>query len=363
MDLFTLFAIVCLLGLALFAWRKLYYFNYTNGLMEYLYKTILSDRSPGGQPLQILLPTSISTSIVGQFKGPCLFQLLFFEDWSHPDTTWAGVYFIGSFGASFALVVVESLRHYNLTSPLSPLGAWTTLPGILMFNHTPAIMLPLYLALRLILFTPPTLTTPDLIIDPTHLEILPWAFTLGYLLPFLLLLLPDIPLGRARLKQTVAAWWQQWPLYISLCHFTLQLLWPPSRADPVQDLHLDLQAPVYHFILAVAALSHWAPILAALGLHPGLTLRSLFLPSAPDPAVRAASGYQAAKWTVQWDVWMDSPALLLWAAALFWQQAQRGVVMWGAVVTRVLGLGLLAGPVGAGVGLLWERDRMVLGMG
>ncbi|KAK1807180.1 hypothetical protein LTR12_018477, partial [Friedmanniomyces endolithicus] len=141
MDALTLVAVVCLLATGLWAWRNLYYWYYSNGLMEFLGQCIMTDRAPSGQPLKVLCTSGRFPSVDMQLKGPSIFQLLFFENWSYPDATWAGFYFIGSFCVSWALIVLESLRTYNLHN----FGSWTTIPGLLMFNHTPAIYLPLYL--------------------------------------------------------------------------------------------------------------------------------------------------------------------------------------------------------------------------
>jgi hypothetical protein len=135
-------------------------------------------------------------------EGPSLFQLSFFEDWNHPDATWAGFYFITSFCVSWALIVLESLRAYNLHN----FGSWITIPGLLMFNHTPAIYLPLYLGVRLALMTPSNITSSDLAIDPVQLEVLPWAFAIGYVATFIVLLLPDIRICDTSIKQSTG-----WP--------------------------------------------------------------------------------------------------------------------------------------------------------
>jgi hypothetical protein len=351
MDAITLFAIVCLLATGLWAWRNLYYWYYSNGLMEFLGQCIMSDRAPSGQPFRVLCTSGRFLSVDMQLKGPSAFQLLFFENWNYPDATWAGFYFIGSFGVSWALVVLESLRTYNTHN----LGSWITIPGLLMFNHTPAVYLPLYLGVRLALMTPSDITPSDLTIDPVQLKMLPWAFAIGYVAPFIVLLLPDLRIRNISIKQSVAAWWQQWPAYVSLCQLTLSLMWRPSVAPLATDNRSQMQS-MYMLIFVMAALSHWLSVLGA--FVTGVTMTELFLPALPGRDKKARHGWEAAKWCVQWDFVLDTPAMILWTGILYWQTE---AVMDSSLCQRLLVNFLLAGPLGIPIGLLWERDAFVLG--
>lgn len=356
MDPITILAIVVLLATGIWAWRNLYYWYYSNGLMEFLGKCIMADQAPSGHPFRVLCTSGRFPSVDMQLKGPSAFQLLFFEDWSHPDATLAGFYFIGSFCGSWALIVLESLRAYNHQN--FGIGYWTTIPGLLMFNHTPAIYLPLYLGVRLLLMTPSNMTPQDLATDTTELEIFPWAFTIGYVLPFVLLLLPDIRIRSISIKQSVAAWWQQWPAYIALCHLLLSLLWQPAATSTpsVTESWPQVQS-AYKFIFVIAGLSHWLSVIG--GLATGVTMTELFLPAWPGKNKKASHGWDAGKWCVQWDVVLDTPAMVLWAGVLYWQ---TGAVMDSSLLQRMLFHFVLAGPLGMPIGLLWERDAFVLGM-
>jgi hypothetical protein len=352
MDALTLVAVICLLATGLWAWRNLYYWYYTNGLMEFLGQCIMNDRSPSGQPLKLLCTSGRFPSVDMQLKGPSLFQLSFFEDWNHPDATWAGFYFITSFCVLWALIVLESLRAYNSHN----FGSWITIPGLLMFNHTPAIYLPLYLGLRLALMTPSNITSSDLAIDPVQLEVLPWAFAIGYVAPFIVLLLPDIHVRNTSIKQSIAGWWQQWPAYVALCQLLLSLVWCPASSSPViTDTWPQLQS-VYTFIFVMAGMSHWISVFGAFAT--GVTMTELFLPAWPGKDKKARHGWEAAKWCVQWDVVLDTPAMILWAGVLCWQ---AGVVMDSMLWQRLIVNLLIAGPLGVPVGLLWERDALLVG--
>ncbi|PNP56291.1 hypothetical protein THARTR1_03816 [Trichoderma harzianum] len=352
MDALTLVAVVCLLATGFWAWRNLYYWYYSNGLMEFLGQRIMADRAPSGQPLKVLCTNGRFPSVDMQLKGPSIFQLLSFENWTYPDATWAGFYFISSFGVSWALIVMESLRTYNLHN----FGSWTTIPGLLMFNHTPAIYLPLYLGVRLALMTPSNVTPSDLAIDPVQLELFPWAFAIGYVAPFIVLLLPDLRIRDISTKQSVAAWWQQWPAYVALCQLLLSLIWRPAvLASPVATETWPQMQSVYMFLFVMAAVSHWLSVFGAFAT--GVTMTELFLPAFPGKDKKARHGWEAAKWCVQWDVVLDTPAMILWAGVLYWQ---TGGVMNSSLWQRLLVNFLLAGPLGIPIGLLWERDAFVL---
>ena len=354
MDAITTIAIVVLLATGLWAWRNLYYWYYTNGLMEFLGQCIMTDRTPSGQPFKVLCTNGRFPTFDMQLKGPSAFQLLFFENWKCPDATWAGFYFIGSFCVSWALIVLESLRGYNLNN--FGIGSWITIPGLLMFNHTPAIYLPLYLGVRLALMTPSNMTLSDLAIDPVQLGALPWAFAIGYIAPFVVLLLPDVRFSGVSIKQSTAAWWQQWPAYTALCQLVLSLIWGPATTPLPSDTDVWPQVQtVYTFIFVLAGLSHWFSVLGAFAT--GVSMADLFLPALPGKDVKARNGWEAAKWCVQWDVVLATPAMVLWAGVLYWQ---TGGVVDSSLLQRLLVNFFLGGPLGIPIGLLWERDAVVL---
>ena len=355
MDAITLLAIVFLLATGIWAWRNLYYWYYTNGLMEFLGECIMNDRAPSGQPFKVLCSSGRFPMFDMQLKGPSAFQLLFFENWNYLDATWAGFYFIGSFCASWALIVLESLRAYNLHN--FGFGSWTTIPGLLMFNHTPAIYIPLYLGTRLALVTSKDSTPSDLAVDSTQLEILPWAFVIGYVAPFVVLLLPDFRIRSISIKQSTAAWWQQWPAYVALCQLLLSMIWRPAViSSPTPTEAWPRVQSVYMFIFVLAGASHWLSVLGALAT--GVSMTDLFLPASPGKDVKACHGWDAAKWCVQWDVVLVTPAMILWAGVLYWQ---TGAVMDSSFLQRLLVDCVLVGPLGIPIKLLWERDAFVLG--
>jgi hypothetical protein len=111
------------------------------------------------------------------------------------------------------------------------------------------------------------------------------------------------------------------------------------------------------FILVLAGLSHWISVIGAFAT--GVSMTELFLPALPGKDVKARHGWEAAKWCVQWDVVLDTPAMILWAGVLYWQ---TGGAVDSSLLQRLFVNFLLAGPLGIPIGLLWERDTVVLGL-
>ena len=86
-------------------------------------------------------------------------------------------------------------------------------------------------------------------------------------------------------------------------------------------------------------------------------MTDLFLPALPGKDVVARHGWDAAKWCVQWDIVLATPAMILWAGVLYWQ---NGADIDFSLLQRLFVNVLLAGPLGIPIGLLWERDAFIL---
>lgn len=168
---------------------------------------------------------------------------------------------------------------------------------------------------------------------------------------------PDIRVHGISVKQSTAAWWQQWPAYTALCQLVLSLVWHPATvpSPSATDVWPQVQS-VYTFLFVLAGLSHWLSVLGAYAT--GVSMTELFLPALPGKEVKARHGWEAAKWCVQWDVVLAMPAMIIWAGILYWQ---TGGVADSSLWQRMLVNFFFAGPLGVPIGLLWERDVLVLG--
>jgi hypothetical protein len=106
-------AIGGLLLLSLFAIKALYLFSASNGLFKYFGKTLETGSLPNGILLQPWTTNGRILALDWQIKAPAAFVLAFCGDGNHPETTLAGLSFLGAWGPSWVLILVESFRECN----------------------------------------------------------------------------------------------------------------------------------------------------------------------------------------------------------------------------------------------------------
>jgi len=218
--------------------------------------------------------------------------------------------------------------------------------------------------------------TPDgLFIDPAHAHAFLWAFVIGYCVPILLISLPGITIHGVNTKHTLAGWYQQWNLYISSCHHVYAVCWRASNPQPIQpsvEETLKSLERIYGFVFAMAAVTHWAPILVSLAemlrsAMAGKTAsrflqpRDVLLPASPFSDRKAESASEGGRWLIQWDVVTGTTATILWAAGLYFD-ACRALSLpapYGKMAYRTMWWGALGGPMGVPVAYLWSRDELV----
>ncbi|PYH88017.1 hypothetical protein BO71DRAFT_392372 [Aspergillus ellipticus CBS 707.79] len=292
-------------------------------------------------------------------------------DGSHPALTLHTLGFAGTFGSAWILIALESWRHGN---------AWTIAAFPLVFGLSAQILTfafaaPLYCALQLFFSPTASSPTPSTILVPrTILHALPLVFTLSFTLPSILMVLPT---PNTDLKQIFIALWQPFPAYISLLLTLLHpVISPLVRPDPTGRKDRRALRFLYAFTFANTAIPHivsWTVSLAAVlapgilakearaQLHPAVVF-GIPLPWAV-PVVRVESVAEGVHAFLRWDYLIGSAAMVVWAGALYGVAQRRvfGCVGWAGLVVKVLLLSLVAGPVGAAVELVWERDEMVGG--
>lgn len=218
-------------------------------------------------------------------------------------------------------------------------------------------MTPLYLAIRLAVS--PSVTPTGLAVHAAHLKAIPWSFALGYILPIILMALPSPRIVSPTFKHTAAGWYQQWNLYIVLIHWTLVYLWREDGQSISTIETLELSRNVYVFAILCAGVAWWSAMWIALkkGGIP-LALKA-FVPASPWSGKKAASIYEGAKWLIQWDGIIGTTAMTVWAASLYLDANQSAPLpedMW----KRMLAYGISGGPMGISIGLLFERDKLLL---
>lgn len=258
---------------------------------------------------------------------------------------------------------------------------------MIMQNIAFAVIMPIYMAIHL--STSPTAarsrgrspkSSIDFRVHPCDSEAVPYSILLGFVLPTVLMCLRVPTVLTYSQKQNLIAFWQAFPLWISLSHLLLSTLLKNissisgSASRNPTDRRIVLQAlrRVYMFGFASSAVIHVATVSVSLAsvLTPGIFAtgyRSLFrpfqvfVPISLSSAVQVSSMGEGSMYFLQWDEVVGSTALLVWAATLYrnahgtqfdWQR-------WARLVAKVAGLSVIAGPCSAALALVWDRDELI----
>ncbi|PWY86769.1 hypothetical protein BO70DRAFT_333206 [Aspergillus heteromorphus CBS 117.55] len=358
-------------SLSAFTLYAIWYYAEANGLLGLAKASIARHTVPGSNaPLR-----TVYTGL------PQLDELLttlttFFwptTDGSHPALTLHTLGFAGTFGSAWILITLESWRHGN---------AWTVAAFPLIFGLsaqtlTFAFAAPLYCALQLSVSPTAKSPTPDTIRIPRPvLRAFPWVFAISFIVPSGLMILPVSDTITTDLKQIFIALWQPFPAYISLLLTLVHVGGPPlNRPDGTGRKDLRALRFVYAFAFAHTAINHlvswtislttvFAPTVIAVPfreqLHPSLVFG---IPTPwTSPVLQVTSVAEGVHAFLRWDCLIGSAGMVVWASALYVaaHRAVLGCVGWGRLLVKVVLLGLVAGPVGAAVELVWERDELVL---
>lgn len=254
-----------------------------------------------------------------------------------------------------------------------------TIPGIIIFNHSHAVCCSLYLAIRLVVAAPAT-TQESLMVGTSDLRAIPWSVALGYLLPLFMISMPGLSVLNLNTKHVVAAWYQQWNVYIQVCHLLLMTSWThtgkldkPAHKGP--ETLLSNLRPVYALLFAMTVVSVWVPIFISFAIRTSRKIRktpalnqeklevaSLLLPPSPWSKVQCKDGPEGGKWLLQLDGIVGGLSSAVWAIALYAEaysviQPQEG---FRSFCMRLMLYMILGGPIGVATGALWERDVLVL---
>jgi hypothetical protein len=254
--------------------------------------------------------------------------------------------------------------------------------GLVMQNIGFAAITPAFLALHL--WTSPTVNRPNvenLWIDPNQLAALPVSVVLGLFVPSVAMALPAPSVISIAQKQSLAAFWQAFPLWIYVVQqvvATLISMVAPSDSKSTSPdknrAFLQNLRWVYMFGIGCSAWGHigtwsisllamFSPQLFALGVAEIFHPSSIFLNASPFSGAKAASIAEGSKWFLQWDLLIGSAAMLLWAIALRVQaeSPRSSFLAYLSQFTFLLLVSFVIGPSGAAVVAVWTRDELVFG--
>jgi hypothetical protein len=269
---------------------------------------------------------------------------------------------------------------------------------------------------------PSTHASSVLFISSRDIAILPFSITLSFLLPSVLMMYtgPFYSLG-SPIHQRLIASWQLFPIYTVTIHHSLRWLYTaispshntsnaatahkrvpsqPTATHSPAARYLQYSGVVYSSVIAFCTFTHIAALALAIfppellpdrhvdpalvSLLDSTTFASVFIPSLPLPGHQVEDFAAGVHAFLQWDVYISTTALLLWALVLYrntapqqelaqplpthrkrsiipgsvtWQGWQRR--SWQKVIVKVGAWSIVAGPYGAIVVLLWERDEIV----
>lgn len=191
----------------------------------------------------------------------------------------------------------------------------------------------------------------------------------------MLISLPGVMIKGVNTKHTLSGWYQQWNLYISSCQYIFATLWRalnPERIQPTGEETLKTLEKIYSFVLAMASVAHWVPLLICFAemLRPAIFSQksSLFLqpwkalvPASPFSNKKAESASEGGRWLIQWDIVTGTMATIVWAGSLYLEtyKALSFPVPYKEMAFRTLWWGALGGPMSIPVALLWSRDKLI----
>ncbi|KAJ5091995.1 hypothetical protein NUU61_006865 [Penicillium alfredii] len=344
----------------------IFYFSYTNGLHEMAHKALESGKLPGtNEPLRTVYtgfePVDHLLAVLTTFFYPSL-------DGQNPTLLLHSIGFSGTFGAAWTLVVLEAWRKGNAGT----IVAYPLLFGLIAQVMTFAFATPLICGLQLgRSITARRPHADNIRIPRAVLAALPLIFIIAFMVPTHLMVLPAPAVLSVDLKQIAIAIWQPWPAYVSilatLAYFILAPFFPNNHRASMSSLRW-----VYAFAFTNAALTHlvsWILSLATVlvpflfedrfldALHPS----KVFAIPLPWSGLRVDSVGDGVHVFLRWDYLIGSAGVLVWALALHTVAHKQilSTVSYTGLLIKVALLSLVAGPTGAAVELIWERDELV----
>ncbi|KAJ5177631.1 uncharacterized protein N7500_000330 [Penicillium coprophilum] len=355
-----------LFSLSALVFYAIFYFASINGLDALGHKSIESGKLPSiDAPLR-----TVYTGIEAVDNVLTLLTVFFYPtlDGHNPGLLLHGVGFSGTFGATWTLIVLESWRKGNAGT----IAAYPTIFGLIAQVLTFAFGIPLTCGLQLgCSITARRPHADNIRIPRAVLVVLPFIFVVGYMVPTAVMALPAPSVISVDLKQIAIAIWHPWPAYVSIlttvAYFTLSPFFSNNHRASMSSLRW-----VYAFAFANASLTHivsWVVSLATVvvpalfrdrfldSLHPAKVF-SVPLPWSGLVVSTVGDGVHA---FLRWDYMIGSAGVLIWAISLYTVAHKQllGIVSWPRLLVKVALLTVLAGPAGAAVELIWERDELV----
>ncbi|CAG8120019.1 unnamed protein product [Penicillium olsonii] len=355
-----------LFSLSAFVFYAIFYFSYINGLHFLGNQSIESGKLPGiNEPLRTVYtgvePVDHLLATLTTFFYPSL-------DGQNPGLLLHSIAFSGSFGAAWTLVVLESWRKGNAGT----VAAYPMVFGLVAQVFTFAFATPLFLGLQLgCSVTAHRPHANNIRVPRAVLAALPLVFGVGFMIPTHMMVLPAPSVIPVDFKQIAIAIWQPWPAYVSVLSTVAYYLLSPFISNSHRASMSSLRW-VYAFAFINASLPHlvsWIVSLATVivpmifekrfleTLHPA-NVYSIPLPWSGLVVDNVGDGVHA---FLRWDYIIGTSGVLIWALSLYTTAHKQllNTVSWPSLLFKTAVMTAVAGPVGAAVELVWERDELV----
>ncbi|KAF2757854.1 hypothetical protein EJ05DRAFT_368626 [Pseudovirgaria hyperparasitica] len=291
-----------------------------------------------------------------------------FANAEQADLLLCGIPFAGAVMSGWTVILLEANRN----GVRGGAGSYTTIYGLLVQTLGFAVVSPLFLLINLFSSTIPSSPTPTSLSHPNlkQLKALPYALTLGFVVPSAIMLLPYPSLLSLDSKIAAVLAWQVFPVFVTLSSYVLAPCFAgPKNASPAAQLPSLRRA--YAFALLVSSIAHVYTV--------GLSVTSALVPSlfneasaatlAPSNvflpvlhAPRVVSVAEGALRLLKWDHAVGALAHVVWAVATTRNVNLRSSAFSsGSVWIDMVVRSVFLGPMSAVLCLIWERDEVVLG--
>ncbi|KAL6238508.1 hypothetical protein BDW75DRAFT_237395 [Aspergillus navahoensis] len=255
--------------------------------------------------------------------------------------------FVATVGVSYILLALDARRTK------SPFSLGLRLACLYIFQNygSMALTLPIYCA---VILAPKKFSERQ---RPAPFRSIPYllpSLLLGYYMPLPLIALSSPRTTSYELKQVLLAAMVGWSLWLFL------MLWAASHfrvTDSADNATAKNRRPLYLFALVTATISHLGALII-----PFLSrdYDHVLLPSLPWSIEHFTTFEDGITNFLQWDYWISSLALLLWALGVYIRDCGEAGALC-RLVAGSLGLSIVASPTAAAVVLLWRLDMRLEG--
>ncbi|KAB5576341.1 hypothetical protein GE09DRAFT_620878 [Coniochaeta sp. 2T2.1] len=294
-------------------------------------------------------------------------------DGSAPQLSVYGFHFAGQFLGVLAVVGVEALRRGNRGNSFRFYSIWGSAMQLLGYG----VIMPLYGIVHLL--TSPVSAAANeqqtQIANLEELEALPLALVIAYIMPAVLM---SIPVLSDSTRQWFGAVWQGVPIWSTVCLKMIAAYLRRNKRGGFSASGNDrgrerrLLARVYGFAFAACLVGQLVPLGLILtarvcpsvfpaGVADVMTIWDVFVPPPFWTGKKMKDMASGIHGFFQYDQYVGSLAAGIWAVALYIKaMGPLGMREWMRLAALVAGLGVVAGPIGVVVWLIWCREEKLL---